>query len=415
MEIMGIRIPTVVQDNVATRCDGCLEVIDGTPWRINLLDIVSTEVAAPWTTARDQSRAVPVPPDEPCVRSWMAARGFLFCRKGQVREIMRPIPVPSETARPSAGASATASIATTTSSCRPEPCRRPGRPAAAAPSIDGAGRGSIIRMTRVPGGPRFTHIPSGVCASARCDASAAADDRSRSARRAGSSASIPTRSAAGRTRAGSRLHDRRRPSPVPAASPLERILQARRHDATVRLATLGATTDRLSRAYRRGYPIGAAAGGSATRRRRRSRGLPRRRAGARGGAPRPSRRRDDADREPAETEAVAATDALAGRVRGAGIPLADAVSLFVAARSPFLTELGAIARRRSVDPDRLSRDLRPLVRPRSTGSSSGSSRPTSSAGLTMPTVAPGRDRSILALVFASPCSTSGASDAGGSS
>ena len=45
---MGIRIPTVVKDNVARRCDGCLEVIDGTPWRINLLDIVTTEVAAPW-------------------------------------------------------------------------------------------------------------------------------------------------------------------------------------------------------------------------------------------------------------------------------------------------------------------------------------------------------------------------------
>src|SRR5262249_20766940 len=40
---------------------------------------------------------------------------------------------------------------------------------------------------------------------------------------------------------------------------LERILQARRHDATIRLATLGATTDRLSRAYRRGYSDGAAA------------------------------------------------------------------------------------------------------------------------------------------------------------
>jgi hypothetical protein len=38
----------------------------------------------------------------------------------------------------------------------------------------------------------------------------------------------------------------------------------------------------------------------------------------------------------------------------AGIALADAVSLFVAARRPFLTELGVIARRRSMDPDRLA-------------------------------------------------------------
>ena len=49
---MGIRIPTVVEDNIARRCDGCLQVIDGTPWRINILDIVSTEVAAPWTHRR---------------------------------------------------------------------------------------------------------------------------------------------------------------------------------------------------------------------------------------------------------------------------------------------------------------------------------------------------------------------------
>ena len=34
---------------------------------------------------------------------------------------------------------------------------------------------------------------------------------------------------------------------------VERILEARRHDATMRLANLGATQDRLSRAYRRGY------------------------------------------------------------------------------------------------------------------------------------------------------------------
>jgi hypothetical protein len=94
MEIMGIRIPTVVEDNIARRCDSCLRVIDGTPWRINILDIVSTEVAAPWT---DTPLLNPGPfqfhSDEACVRSWMAERDFLFCRKGRVREIMRPIPV----------------------------------------------------------------------------------------------------------------------------------------------------------------------------------------------------------------------------------------------------------------------------------------------------------------------------------
>jgi hypothetical protein len=95
MEIMGIRIPTVVRDNVARRCDGCLEIIEGTPWRVNVLDIVSTEVAAPWT---ESARINPGPyqfhSDQAHVRRWMAERGYLFCRKGEIREIMRPIPVP---------------------------------------------------------------------------------------------------------------------------------------------------------------------------------------------------------------------------------------------------------------------------------------------------------------------------------
>jgi hypothetical protein len=97
MEIMGIRIGTVVEDNIARRCDGCLQVIQGTPWRINLLDIVTTEVAAPWT---DTPAINPGPfqfhPDPACVRGWMADRDYLFCRKSQVREIMRPIPVPPD-------------------------------------------------------------------------------------------------------------------------------------------------------------------------------------------------------------------------------------------------------------------------------------------------------------------------------
>ena len=48
MEIMGVTIRTITDDNVSKRCDGCLEVIEGTPWRINLLDIVATERPADW-------------------------------------------------------------------------------------------------------------------------------------------------------------------------------------------------------------------------------------------------------------------------------------------------------------------------------------------------------------------------------
>ena len=95
MEIMGIQIRTVIQDNVATRCDGCLEIIEGTPWRINLLDIVAAEAPVAWT---DRPQINPGPfqfhGDPVCVRRWMAGRGNLFCRRGQVREIMRPVAIP---------------------------------------------------------------------------------------------------------------------------------------------------------------------------------------------------------------------------------------------------------------------------------------------------------------------------------
>ena len=95
MEIMGVQIRTIVKDNVATRCDGCLGVISGTPWRINLLDIVAPESAASWT---DRPAINPGPfqfhSDPTHVRRWMADKGYLFCRRGEVRELMRPVPIP---------------------------------------------------------------------------------------------------------------------------------------------------------------------------------------------------------------------------------------------------------------------------------------------------------------------------------
>lgn len=96
MEIVGVRITTVVEDNTAIRCDGCLNRIHGTPWRVNVLDIVAPERAADWT---EEPAINPGPfqfhADQACVRRWMAVKGYLFCRRGQVREIMRPIPVPA--------------------------------------------------------------------------------------------------------------------------------------------------------------------------------------------------------------------------------------------------------------------------------------------------------------------------------
>lgn len=100
MEIMGIQLNTIIEDNVARRCDGCHEVIDGTPWRINLLDIVAAETPVSWA---ERPLLNPGPfqfhSDPAHVRTWMGGRGYLFCRRGRVREIMRPVPIPGETVR----------------------------------------------------------------------------------------------------------------------------------------------------------------------------------------------------------------------------------------------------------------------------------------------------------------------------
>ena len=97
MQLMGVNINTIVKDNVAIRCDGCMEVIDGTPWRLNILDIVATEIAA---SSAERGLLNPGPfqfhsrPEH--VRRWMSDRGYFFCRKSEVREIMRPVPLPIE-------------------------------------------------------------------------------------------------------------------------------------------------------------------------------------------------------------------------------------------------------------------------------------------------------------------------------
>ena len=136
---------------------------------------------------------------------------------------------------------------------------------------------------------------------------------------------------------------------------VERILEARRHDATARLASLGATEDRLSRAYRRGYQSTSEVGDVRD-------AIPEidREAFRDGGRALVGAMlahldaADDDARADAQASAVRLTEDFGRRLATAGIPLADAVSLFVAARRPFLAELGAIARRRSLDPDRLA-------------------------------------------------------------
>ncbi len=120
------------------------------------------------------------------------------------------------------------------------------------------------------------------------------------------------------------------------------------------LASLGAGSERLTRAYRRSYAakarLSAHADDSAELERYRQDG----------------RRLVDAlvahlDADPADaaarssTEARAATlvDDLARRMLASGTSLTEAVGLFVTARRPFLAELAGLGRRRTLDAARL--------------------------------------------------------------
>jgi DNA-binding transcriptional MerR regulator len=133
-------------------------------------------------------------------------------------------------------------------------------------------------------------------------------------------------------------------------------LVAANHTARVRpLASLGASPDRLTRAYRRSYAtdahgFGAHADGRVELERYRQDG----------------RRLVDAlvaylDADPADARARSAAeeraavlvDDLARRMSTAGTSLTGAVGLFVAARRPFLAELAGIGRRRALDAARL--------------------------------------------------------------
>jgi hypothetical protein len=100
MELYGVRIPTIVTDNIAVRCCGCGEVIEGRPWRVNILDSIAPEAPVSWT---EYAGINPGPfefhADPSHVLDWMARRGFLFCRLSEVREIMRPFWLPIEPPR----------------------------------------------------------------------------------------------------------------------------------------------------------------------------------------------------------------------------------------------------------------------------------------------------------------------------
>ena len=96
MEVNGVRIPTIIAENSAMRCDGCLSQIEGTRFRISVLDTTATEVAPSF------GEASPINPgpfqfcaDQCCPSRWAAARGWMLCSRSEMREIMRPIRLPS--------------------------------------------------------------------------------------------------------------------------------------------------------------------------------------------------------------------------------------------------------------------------------------------------------------------------------
>jgi hypothetical protein len=97
MEILGITIPTVIHDTDSVRCEGCHQPIAGQPMRVSILDFVATEAPPSWAA---RSPINPGPhqfhADEAHVRAWMRRSGYLWCRKAAAREIMRPVPLPTQ-------------------------------------------------------------------------------------------------------------------------------------------------------------------------------------------------------------------------------------------------------------------------------------------------------------------------------
>ena len=99
-EILGIRIPTVFEEVDAKRCAGCGEPIAGTPFRVFIMDAIAREAAPSWATAAPLN---PGPHEFHAntehFRAWARRRGYFFCRLSDVRELMRPVPLPGAETR----------------------------------------------------------------------------------------------------------------------------------------------------------------------------------------------------------------------------------------------------------------------------------------------------------------------------
>ncbi len=131
---------------------------------------------------------------------------------------------------------------------------------------------------------------------------------------------------------------------------LERLIAARRTGPDGGLASLGSTPDRLSAAYRRRYSEQHGSGADPRihvppSERESFRDIGRRLVDAL------VRHLDETGqgRIIAEREAIDLAAHLGERLALHGVPLGEAVSMFISARRPFLAELGVVARRRGVD------------------------------------------------------------------
>jgi excisionase family DNA binding protein len=135
---------------------------------------------------------------------------------------------------------------------------------------------------------------------------------------------------------------------------VERVLNSGRR-AAPNLARLGGTAERFTRAYRRQYrdhdpDLGAARLPEPDRIAFRATGRE-----LVGALLRHIDASDEAERRAAMVEAEATARALASQARRVGADLSESVVLFLAARGPFLSEIGTLARRRALAPEELSR------------------------------------------------------------
>ena len=99
-EYLGVRIDTVFEENNSIRCAGCDGVIAGTPFRISIMDVAAGEVPPTWARA---ARLNPGPhqfhADPEHFRAWCRERQYYLCRLSEVRELMRPVPIPGQEGR----------------------------------------------------------------------------------------------------------------------------------------------------------------------------------------------------------------------------------------------------------------------------------------------------------------------------